>query len=47
MTVINKWTQKTYKVIEIKEKSVILERENGEQFEIAKSEFNFNYRGEK
>lgn len=47
MTAKNKWSNKHYKIIEITEKTVKLERENGEVFEIAKSDFLFNYRVEK
>lgn len=47
MNVKNKWNNKNYLVIEIGEKSVKLQRENGEVFEIAKSDFLFNYRVEK
>lgn len=47
MTVINKWNKKPYKVVKTDEKTVTLERENGEQFTIQKSEFNFTYVVEK
>lgn len=47
MTVKNKWNKKSYKVVEVQEKNVILERENGERFTISKSEFNFTYICEK
>lgn len=47
MTVKNKHNKKMYKVLEVKEKTVILEREDGINFEINKSEFNFFYVAEK
>lgn len=47
MTAKNKWSNKLYKIIEITDKTVKLERENGETFVIAKSDFLFNYRIEK
>lgn len=47
MTVRNKWNKKSYKVVKTDEKIVTLERENGEQFTIQKSEFNFTYVVEK
>ena len=43
MLVRNKWNKKTYKVLEIKDSSVVLQREDGSQFEIAKSEYFFSY----
>ena len=47
MTAINKWNNKKYRLVETKEKSVILEREDGSRFEVSKAEFNFAYRMEK
>lgn len=47
MVVVNKWNRKRYKVVKSDDKTITLERENGEQFTISKSEFKFNYRGEK
>lgn len=43
MLVLNKWNKKTYKVIEITDKEVSLERENGSKFIIAKSEYFLSY----
>lgn len=43
MTVTNKWNRKKYRVVSVDEKTVTLERENGQQFTIQKSEFNFTY----
>lgn len=43
MLVRNKWNKKIYKVISESEGKVMLERGDGSQFEIAKSEFNFSY----
>ena len=43
MLVRNKWNKKIYKVISESEGKVMLERRDGSQFEIAKSEFNFSY----
>jgi hypothetical protein len=43
MLVRNKWNRKTYKVMEVKSSSVVLQREDGSQFEIAKSEYFFSY----
>lgn len=40
----NKWNSKIYNVVEIKESSIILKRNDGSQFEIDKLEFNFSYR---
>jgi hypothetical protein len=47
MTVKNKWNGRSYRVIKVKEKTIVLEKENGEQIEIDRSEFNFSYRGQK
>lgn len=43
MVVRNKWNKKTYKVIEIKDGKVTLEREDKTQFTIAKAEYYANY----
>lgn len=43
MLVRNKWNKKTYKVIEIKDGKVTLERPDGSQFTIAKAEYFLNY----
>lgn len=43
MQVSNKWNHKKYQVVEIKSNTVRLMREDGTEFEIAKSEFNFSY----
>lgn len=43
MLVINKWNKETYKVIEVKDGKVTLERSDGTQFIIAKAEYNLNY----
>lgn len=43
MLVRNKWNKKIYKVMEVKGSSVVLQREDGSQFEIAKSEYFFSY----
>lgn len=43
MLVINKWNKETYKVIEITDKEVSLEREDGSKFTIAKSEYSLSY----
>lgn len=43
MLVRNKWNKKIYKVISESEGKVMLEREDGSQFEISESEFNFSY----
>lgn len=47
MTVKNKWNKKTYKIVKEENNLVTLERENGEQFTIQKSELKFNYIVEK
>ena len=39
----NRWNRKIYQVVEVKEDKVILKREDGSQFEIAKSEYFFSY----
>ena len=43
MFVLNKWNGKQYKVIEIADKEVSLEREDGSKFIIAKSEYFLSY----
>lgn len=43
MLVLNKWNKKTYKVIEIKDGKVTLERSDGSRFTIVKAEYFFNY----
>ena len=43
MLVRNKWNKKIYKVIEVKDGKVTLERKDGTQFTIAKAEYFFNY----
>ena len=43
MLVRNKWNKKTYKVIEIKDGKVTLEREDKTQFTIVKAEYYANY----
>ena len=44
MTVINKWTGKLYNVFSMSVTAVELQRSDGSEFEIQKSEFYFNYR---
>ena len=39
----NKWNGKTYRIVEDKETTIVLERENKSTFEIAKSEFKQAY----
>ena len=43
MKVRNKWNGGDYLVMEIKANTVRLMREDGTEFEITKSEFNFSY----
>lgn len=43
MLVRNKWNGKDYKVVNIAEKEVTLERDDGTQLTIAKSEYFFSY----
>lgn len=43
MTVRNKWNSKLYTLIQDKGSSVILQRSDGSEFEISKSEFKANY----
>lgn len=47
MTVKNKWNGHIYEVWEVSEKTVKLKKEDGTIIEIAKSEYQFNYRVEK
>ncbi len=42
-TVKNRWNRKIYQVVEVKDDKVVLQREDGSQFEIAKSEYFFSY----
>ena len=42
-TVQNKWNKKTYVVLEVTDKTVTLQREDGTQFKIQKAEYFFNY----
>ena len=44
MTAINKWNGKLYTVFSMSVKAVELQRSDGSEFEIQKSEFYFNYR---
>jgi hypothetical protein len=43
LLVRNKWNGKTYKVLETTDKTVKLQREDGSQFTIQKSEYFSNY----
>lgn len=43
MLVLNKWNGRTYKVLEITDKEVMLERDDKSTFRIEKSEYFFNY----
>lgn len=43
MIVTNRYNKKEYKVIEVKDKSVVLKRKDGTTFEIVKAEYNFYY----
>lgn len=40
----NKWNSKLYEVVKINPSTIILKRNDGTEFEIEKSEFNFSYR---
>lgn len=42
-TVLNKWNGRTYKVLEMKDNLVTLQRDDDSQFQIEKSEYFFNY----
>ena len=44
MTAINKWNGKVYTVFSMSVTAVELQRPDGSEFEIQKSEFYFNYR---
>ena len=44
MKAINKWTGKLYTVFSESVKTFELQRDDGSEFEILKSEFYFNYR---
>ena len=39
----NRWNDKMYEVLEITDKNVTLQREDGSQFTIQKSEYFFSY----
>ena len=43
MRVLNSWNRKWYTVLEITDKNVTLQREDGSQFTIQKSEYFFSY----
>lgn len=43
MLVLNKWNKKTYKVLEIEDGKVTLERPDGTVFTIAEKEYLANY----
>ena len=43
MLVRNKWNNKMYEVLEITDKNVTLQREEGRQFTVQKSEYFFSY----
>ena len=43
MLVRNKWNNKMYEVLEITDKNVTLQREDGSQFTIQKAEYFFSY----
>ena len=43
MLVLNKWNGRTYKVLEMTDNLVTLQRDDNSQFQIAKSEYFFNY----
>ena len=44
MTAINKWNTKVYTVLSMSVNTVELQRPDGSEFEIQKSEFYFNYK---
>lgn len=44
MTAINKWNGKVYTVLSMSVNTIELQRPDGYEFEIQKSEFYFNYR---
>ena len=41
--VLNRWNGKVYEVLEITDKKVTLQRDDGSQFTIQKSEYFFSY----
>lgn len=43
MQVLNKWNKKTYKVLEVTDRAVTLQREDGSTFTISKGEYFSNY----
>lgn len=43
MLVLNKWNGRTYKVLNVTDREVTLERDDHTVFTIAKSEFTFSY----
>ena len=43
MLVRNRWNNKKYLVLEITDKNVTLQREDGSQFTVQKSEYSFSY----
>lgn len=43
MLVRNKWNKREYTLIAVKDNTVVLQRTDGSQFEIAKSEYFFSY----
>lgn len=43
LLVRNKWNKKTYRVVEVKDGKVTLEREDKTQFTIVKAEYFLNY----
>ena len=43
MTVTNKWNKKTYKVLEIKDRKVTLQRPDGSKFIIDEKEYLYDY----
>lgn len=47
MNAVNKWNGKKYKVIEMKDSTILLEREDGTELEISRKEFLFSYRTDK
>ena len=44
MKVINKWNNRVYKIINIENNQVTLERDDGTRFTITKQEYFFTYR---
>lgn len=47
MKAINKWNKRTYVVLEVTDKTVTLQREDGTSFTIQKTEYVFSYFPEK